>query len=115
MLEEAQFELAVLDELALDPRPYDHNHPANRRPNHVFGEWDPHQIDNQGRYRRFVVRKDTLDGLLASVEAAEEADRPERLFDAAAVMAGTTLMASALCGRGPAAHDSATTLSTLTV
>ncbi|HEY1380290.1 MAG TPA: hypothetical protein VGF55_26040, partial [Gemmataceae bacterium] len=113
LLDEAQFDLALLDELALDPRAYDHNHPANRRPNHVFGEWDPHHLDHQGRYRRFVVRQNTLDGLLARVEAADEADRPERLFDAAAVMAGTMLMASALCGRGPTAHDSATTLSTL--
>jgi hypothetical protein len=124
LLEDAQFDPNLLDELALDPRPYDHNHPANRRPNHVFGEWDPHHIDNQGRYRRFVVRKDTLDGLLAHVERgapptlpshaeAGGDDRDERLYDAAAVMAGTALMASALCGRGPNAHDSATTLSTI--
>jgi hypothetical protein len=113
LLEEAQFELELLDELALDPRPYDHNHPANRRPNHVFGEWDPHLIDSRGRYRRFVVRKDTLDGLLACVEAGDPATREDRLFDAAAVMAGTTLMASALCGRGPTAHNSDVTLSTL--
>jgi hypothetical protein len=113
LLEDAQFDPALLDELAVDPRAYDHNHPANRRPNHVFGEWDPHQVDNQGRYRRFVVRKDTLDGLLAWVEASKTGDPVERLFDAAAVMAGTMLMASALCGRGPTAHDSATTLSTL--
>jgi hypothetical protein len=112
LLEEAQFEIDLLDELAMDPRPYDHNQPANRRPNHVFGEWDPHLIDNHGRYRRFVVRKDTLDGLLAHVEAGDPAGRNDRLFDAAAVMAGTTLMASALCGRGPMAHDSGVTLST---
>src|SRR5581483_5708895 len=37
----------------------------------------------------------------------------DRLFDAAAVMAGTMLMASALCGRSPTAYDSGTTLSTL--
>jgi hypothetical protein len=119
LLEEAQFDPALLDELALDPRPYDHNHPANRRPNHVFGEWDPHLLDNQGRFRRFVVRKDTLDALLgwadgntASAPIADN-DRGERLFDAAAVMAGTMLMASALCGRGPTAHDSGASLSTL--
>jgi hypothetical protein len=113
LLEDAQFDPAILDELAVDPRAYDHNHPANRRPNHVFGEWDPHHVDNQGRYRRFVVRKDTLDGLLAWVSASKAGEPAERLFDAAAVMAGTMLMASALCGRGPTAHDSATTLSTL--
>jgi len=113
LLDDAQFEPTLLDELALDVRAYDHNHPANRRPNHVFGEWDPHHLDHQGRYRRFVVRQNTLDGLLARVDAGPSDDRPERLFDAAAVLAGTVLMASALCGRGPGAHDSATTLSTI--
>ncbi len=113
LLEDAQFDPAHLDELAVDPRAYDHNHPANRRPNHVFGEWDPQHLDNQGRFRRFVVRKDTLDGLLAWVQGSDIGEPSERLFDAAAVMAGTMLMSSALCGRGPTAHDSATTLSTL--
>jgi hypothetical protein len=113
LLDEAQFDLVALDELALDPRPYDHNHPANRRPNHVFGEWDPHLIDNQGRFRRFVVRQDTLDGLLARVNVGDEAGRADRLFDATAVMVGTTLMASALCGRGPDAHDSTVSLASL--
>jgi hypothetical protein len=112
-LEEAQFDLGLLDELALDPRAYDHNHPANRRPNHVFGEWDPHQLDNQGRHRRFVVRQTTLDAVLARVNATAAADRGERLFEAGAVVAGTMLMAAALCGRTPTAHDSTATLSTL--
>src|SRR5262249_40206035 len=57
LLDDASFDIELLDELAFDPRAYDHNHPANRRPNFIFGEWDPHQIDNQGRYRRFVVRQ----------------------------------------------------------
>jgi hypothetical protein len=113
LLEEAQFDPKLLDELAIDPRAYDHNHPSNLRPNHIFGEWDPHHLDNQGRHRRFVVRHTTLDALLARVEAAEPTDRDERLFEAAAVLAGTMLMAAALCGRGPNAHDSTTTLSTL--
>jgi hypothetical protein len=113
LLDDAQFDPSSLDELALDPRPYDHNHPANRRPNHVFGEWDPHHLDNQGRFRRFIVRGDTLDGLLAGVTARDVSERDEQLFDAAAVMAGTMLMASALCGRGPAGHDSTASLSTL--
>src|SRR5262249_8520009 len=53
ILAEAHFDPQLLDELAGDPRAYDHAHPANRRPNYVFGEWDPHHIDNQGRYRRY--------------------------------------------------------------
>lgn len=113
LLEDAQFDLKLLDEISLDPRAYDHNHPANRRPNHVFGEWDPHHLDNQGRHRRFVVRQNTLDGLLTHVETANAVDRGERMFDAAAGMAGTMLMASALCGRSPNSHDSMTTLSSI--
>src|SRR5262249_35532466 len=53
----AHFDLDLLDELALDVRAYGHGHPVNRRPNYVFGEWDPHHLDNQGRYRRYVVRQ----------------------------------------------------------
>lgn len=113
LLEEAQFELALLEEFALDPRPYDHNHPANRRPNHVFGEWDPHHLDALGRHRRFVARQTTLDAMLARVQEAPEAERNERLFEASAALAGTMLMASALCGRQPHAHESGVTLSTL--
>ena len=53
----------LLDELAVDVRAYDHGHPVNRRPNYVFGEWDPHHIDNKGRYSRYVIRKLTLDAI----------------------------------------------------
>lgn len=113
LLDEAQFELALFEEFALDPRPYDHNHPANRRPNHVFGEWDPHHLDALGRHRRFVARQTTLDAMLARVNEAPEGERNERLFEASAALAGTMLMASSLCGRQPNAHDSATTLSQL--
>ena len=57
ILQDASFDLKLLDELAIDPRAYDHGHPVNRRSNYVFGEWDPHHFDLQGRYRRFVVRQ----------------------------------------------------------
>jgi hypothetical protein len=113
LLAEAQFDPAVLDELAVDPRAYDHNHPVNRRTNYIFGEWDPHHIDNQGRYRRFVVRQVILDALLERVEQPGPGDRGERLFEAAAVLAGTILMASGISGSGPAAHDSTATLARL--
>ena len=56
-----------LDELALDPRAYEFDHPANKRPNYHFGQWDPHRIDNAGRYRRFVVQQVTLDAILDRV------------------------------------------------
>jgi hypothetical protein len=113
ILAEAQCDLELLDELAVDLRAYDHGHPVNRRPNYVFGEWDPHHIDNQGRYRRYVARKVTLDALLARVEEAGPGTRDERLAEAAAVLAGTILMATGVSGPGPVAHDSATTLATL--
>lgn len=108
---EAHFDPELLDELALDPRAYDHSHPANRRPNYVFGEWDPHHIDNQGRYRRFVVRQATLDALLE--RSTEAAGNAEMLQEAAAVLAGTILMAAGVSGSGPTAHDSSVTLATL--
>jgi hypothetical protein len=113
LLADAEFDPDLLDELAADARAYDHGHPVNKRPNYVFGEWDPHHIDNQGRYRRFVVRKITLDALLDRVEHAGSADRGELLWEAAAVLAGVVLMASGVSGWGPSAHDSVTTLGVL--
>jgi hypothetical protein len=67
ILDEAYFDLDLLDELALDPRSYDFGHPVNHRPNYQFGEWDPHAIDNAGNYRRFVVRQVVLDALMERV------------------------------------------------
>ncbi len=58
---DAGLDLALLDELAVDMRAYDQVHPVNRRPNYVFGEWDPSHLDNQGRFRRYVVRQITLE------------------------------------------------------
>jgi hypothetical protein len=113
LLAEAYFDPELLDELAVDPRAYDHGHPVNRRPNYVFGEWDPHHLDTQGRYRRYVGRKLTLDALLERVEQAEHHERPELLFEAAALLAGTLLMATGTSGQSPATHDSFTTLATL--
>ena len=113
ILADAYFDLALLDELAVDPRAYDHGHPVNRRPNYVFGEWDPHHIDNQGRYRRYVARQITLDALLERVEGADEPERQELLLEAAAVLAGTILMATGISGSGPTAIDSSASLATL--
>jgi hypothetical protein len=110
---EAQFEFDLLDELAIDLRAYDHGHPVNRRPNYVFGEWDPHHLDNQGRFRRYVVRKITLDALMERINSPGELPREELLQEGAAVLAGTLLMATGISGYGPTAHDSATTLAAL--
>ncbi len=114
ILDEAHFDLERLDELALDPRAYDHGHPANRRPNYVFGEWDPHLIDNRGYYRRFVVRQITLDAISAR-RREQPGDLPgeELAFEAGAVLAGVILMASGVSGSGPETYDSTVTLSSL--
>jgi hypothetical protein len=132
LLDDAQFDAAALEEIAFDPRAYDHNHPANRRPNYVFGEWDPHQINSKGRYSRFVIRQTILDLLLRRIAEGQTLqfeydpkqkamvahfsvpfDDGDRTYDAAAVLAGTILMASMLCGGTPTAHDSGSTLSNL--
>lgn len=112
-LTEACFDPDALYELAIDPRAYDHGHPVNRRPNYIFGEWDPHHIDNRGRFRRFVVRRCTLEAIIARVEQHPAAQREEYLVEAAAVFAGTILMAAGTSGSGPTTFDSSVTLSKL--
>lgn len=113
ILEEAYFNPELLDELAFDPRAYDFDHPVNKRPNYQFGMWDPHRLDNQGRYRRFVVQEITLDALRQRLESPGELEREEVLFEGAAVLAGTILMASGVSGRSPETHDSSVTLAKL--
>ncbi len=113
ILELAQFDPKLLDELAIDPRSFDFDHPVNKRPNHHFGQWDEHHIDGQGNYRRFVIHQVTLDALASRVESEPELPREELVFEAGAVLAGTVLMAAGICGRGPGAHDSTVTLTTL--
>ncbi|NOX54834.1 MAG: hypothetical protein GXP27_10430, partial [Planctomycetes bacterium] len=114
MLASAYFDFDRLDELAVDVRAYDHEHPANKRTNYMFGEWDPHLIDSKGYYRRFVVRKIILDALNEWVDRySRQTSREEALFDASAVLCGTMLMASSISGAGPSTHDSSVTLTSL--
>lgn len=112
-LRRAYFDFSMLDELAIDPRAYDFDHPVNQRPNYHFGQWDPNLIDNSGNYRRFVVQQVTLDALLARLEDEPSAPREELLFEAAAVLAGTILMASGISGSGPGVFASTVTLGSL--
>src|SRR5262249_20346615 len=37
---QAWFDPQLVQELALDPRAYDFDHPSSKRPNHHFGQWD---------------------------------------------------------------------------
>jgi hypothetical protein len=113
VLQQGCFHLEKMDELALDPRAYDFDHPVNKRPNHHFGQWDLHEIDADGFYRRFVVQQVTMDALVSRLESESEISSEQRLTEAAAVLAGTMLMASGICGHGPDTHDSSVTLATL--
>jgi hypothetical protein len=113
LLRRAYYSSDQLDELAIDPRAYDFDHPANKRPNYHFGQWDPHKIDNKGRFRRFVVQQVTLDALMRRFTDAPDIPHGELLVEAAAVLAGTILMASGISGEGPGTFDSSMTLSKL--
>lgn len=107
LLREAGIELDQLEELAVDMRSYDHGHPANLRPNQVFGEWDPARVDLKGRYSRLVVRKLIMDAMGDWERTrGRETSPDEALSESAAVLCGTILMASGVSGGGPGAHDS---------
>src|SRR3954470_18278024 len=121
--QQAWFDPQLVEELAVDPRVYDFDHPASKRPNHHFGQWDLHRVDNRGYYRRFVLQQITLDAMLTRVnspsigtngaDANGAPSREELMFEAAAVLAGTILMASGTTGNGPGCHNSDVTLSNL--
>ncbi|MDR2644043.1 MAG: hypothetical protein LBC74_14780 [Planctomycetaceae bacterium] len=120
ILAEACFDISKLDELVLDPRAYDFDHPVNRKPNYHFGLWDPNTLDIDGYYCRFVIHQVTMDGILKRVEMAylgesDEANIPqeELLYEAGAVLAGTMLMGAGVCGDTPHTYDSETSLATL--
>lgn len=104
ILSDAWLDLDSLEELALDPRAYDHHHPANQRPGYQFGEWDPSRLNSQGRYMRFVTRRvilKTLERWLSSETKATKIAAEERVKESAAVLAGTILLASGVAGGGP--------------
>ena len=120
LLQQADFDLESLEELAIDPRAFDFLHPAASRPNYLFGLWDPARIDERGCYRRMVVQQATLDGILSWPEAAtvsplDQADERQAQLhrESSAVLAGVMLMASGLSGHGPGAHQAAMPLAEL--
>ena len=110
---DSMFDLRLLEELAVDPRAYDFDHPVNKRPNYLFGQWDLGKLDNAGRCRRFIVQQVSLDAMLERVEHRGSQHYEEMLYEAAAVLAGTILMGSRISGNQPDAHDSSTTLASL--
>ncbi|MDA8697460.1 hypothetical protein N9M41_03205 [Rhodopirellula sp.] len=109
----ASFDPDRLEELAMDPRAYDFDHPVNRRPNYHFGGWDDRSITDEGYYNRFVVRQVTMEALLSRLRDDQDLDPYEVLQEAASVLAGTILMASAINGWGPGWHSSDITLGSL--
>ena len=114
IIQRAHFDLAELQELALDCRAYDHAHPVYRRTNYLFGEWDPSQVGGDHYYHRFIVRKIVVDALLDWLNSQKEiVDEEEAYFDASAALCGTILMASAISGSGPATHHSTISLTNL--
>jgi hypothetical protein len=120
LLQQADFDMEMLEELAIDPRAFDFLHPAASRPNYLFGLWDPTRIDEHGFYRRMVVQQATLDGILSWPEAAalsplDQSDERQAEFrrESSAVLAGVMLMASGLSGHGPGAHQAALPLAEL--
>ena len=110
---EAMLFLEQLDELAFDPRAYDFDHPVNKRPMYLFGQWDMTRLDNSGRCRRFVLQQVTLDAMLDRLAHHGKPSRSQVLFEEAAVLAGTMLMGSGVSGNRPDAHDSTVTLAAL--
>jgi hypothetical protein len=118
LVQQADFDLELLEELAIDPRAFDFLHPAASRPNYLFGLWDPARIDAQGNYRRMVVQQATLDGILSwpQADAAGDCGRvpvADLRWEASAVLAGVMLMASGLSGHGPGARQAGLPLAEL--
>ncbi|MBT7730015.1 MAG: hypothetical protein HN703_14130, partial [Planctomycetaceae bacterium] len=114
LLGQADFDLDLLSELAIDPRAFDFLHPAASRPNYLFGLWDPACIDDEGYYRRLVIQQATLEGILSwSAESHPGVPVEQLQQESAAVLAGVMLMASGLSGRGPGAMQSGMSLTDL--
>ncbi len=113
ILQAAYYDREELEEIALDPRAYDFDHPANKRPNYHFGQLDPHQINNRGYYTRYVVRQITLDALMSRLSTEPRIPGEQLVWEAAAVLAGTIIMSTGISGTGPDCHDSSVSLATL--
>ncbi len=117
LLNDAMFNMDRLDELTFDPRALDFEHPVIRRLNYHFGSWDPLHITNKGFYDRFVLIESTLESIFSrtseSFSKKHKIDDDELCFEASAVLGGTLLMGSAVCGWGPEARTSSDTFAVL--
>jgi len=113
ILRDAHFDPQRLQELAVDIRAYDFDHPVNKRPNYHFGLWDPDQIGPDGYYHRFVIHQIMLDSLANRLSSCSKRNPQEFEFEIAGTLAGTILMGAGVSGSAPDSHDSTVTLSTL--
>jgi hypothetical protein len=119
LLRQADFDLDLLEEIAVDPRAFDFLHPAASRPNYLFGMWDPTRIDENGCYSRMVLQQVTLDGILSWPAQAQAGGdnspelEPQLRWESGAVLAGVVLMAAGLSGHGPGARQAGLPLAEL--
>ena len=113
VLEAAGFDFAALDELGFDPRAYDFNHPVNRRPNYHFGTWDPHLIDNKGRYR--AIRHSAVHTRCrhGTHQASSRFARGASVVGSGRSFGGHDFDGLGHDGSGPEAYDSSVSLATL--
>ncbi|GAB6184834.1 hypothetical protein JCM17478_03360 [Thermopirellula anaerolimosa] len=107
------FQLENLEEIALDPRGLDQEHPASFRPNYQFGLWDPHSLNERGCYRRLILHDLPLEIALRWATRPNPPEDTDLWFEAAAVLAGTMLMGAAVWGPYPGALMSTTNISRL--
>lgn len=103
LLRASYFDLEQLEEIVLDPRGYDMEHPAHHRPNFFYGLWDPRKLNSQGYYCRFVLHDVDIAGIWDRVVKGPPEEYEELIFESAAVLAGTILMASGISGDRPGA------------
>jgi len=122
--QQAWFDPQLVEELAIDPRAYDFDHPPRANaPTTTSANGTCTASTIAATTRRFVLQQITLDAMLTRVNAPTNGTigcdanpapcRDELMFEAAAVLAGTILMASGTTGNGPDCHNSDVTLSNL--
>ena len=111
--EQFYFQIENLDEIALDPRGLDQEHPANFRPNYQFGLWDPHSLNERGCYRRLILHDLPLEIAFRWATRPDPPPGSDPWLEAAAVLAGTMLMGAAVWGPYPGALMSTTNVSQL--
>jgi hypothetical protein len=102
LLERAGLFLDQLEVISVDPRVYDVHHALVRRPGHSFGEFDPDDLNSEGYYRRFVIRRWMLEVLEEWIADHQHEDLA--YFEASVTLAGMMLLAGGMTGGRPGFH-----------